>query len=294
MATVGGGRRATAGGRGGKVARGTGKAAAAPRVVDPWLALLAGAGVLLSGYLVATRALHAPLYCPAGSGCDIVQSSRFGALFGIPVSVFGLLFYGFLLALALRRLSHAARWALLLPAASAGVAASAVFVGIQQLAVRATCSLCLLSAFLALGILALALFRRARPAVAASWLWSGAAALAVVAFLAVGYARSAPAPAAAGYAEGLARHLAASGARFYGAYWCPHCQDQKAVFGRAARALPYIECDPRGVAAQPQACAAAGIRAYPTWDIGGKRYEGFLSLEELARLSGYPLPGRGQ
>lgn len=250
--------------------------------------------MLLSGYLVATRAVHAPVYCPAGSGCDIVQSSRYGVLFGVPVSVLGLLFYGFLLALALRPLTHGARWALLLPAASAGVAASAVFVGIQQLAVRATCSLCLLSAFLALGILALALVRRPRAAAAHSWLGSGGAVLAAVAFLAVGYARSAPAPAATGYAEGLARHLAASGARFYGAYWCPHCQDQKAIFGRAARALPYVECDPRGVGAQPQVCAAAGIRAYPTWDIGGRRYEGFLSLEELARLSGYPPPGGGK
>ncbi|MDR7538249.1 MAG: vitamin K epoxide reductase family protein [Armatimonadota bacterium] len=258
------------------------------------MALLAGTGVLLSGYLVATRALHAPAYCPAGSGCDIVQSSRYGVLFGIPVSVLGLLFYGFLLALALRRLTHVARFALLLPTASAGVAASAVFVGIQQLVVRATCTLCLLSAFLALGILTLALVRRPRPASAGSWLWSGGAALAVVALLAVGYGRSAPGPAVSGYAEGLARHLAASGARFYGAYWCPHCQDQKAIFGRAARALPYIECDPRGVAAQPQACISAGIRAYPTWDIGGKRYEGFLSLDELARLSGYPPPGGGQ
>jgi hypothetical protein len=30
------------------------------------------------------------------------------------------------------------------------------------------------------------------------------------------------------------------------------------------------------------ACEAAGVRAFPTWVIGGKTIEGELSLEELA------------
>ena len=291
---MGRGDRAVARERPGGVARGPGKVPKAPEVVDPWLALLAGAGVLLSGYLVLTKALHAPVYCPAGSGCDIVQSSRFGAVFGVPVSIFGLLFYGALLLLALRRMDAGARWALVFPVASVGVAASAVFIGVQQLAIRVTCSLCLISAFLSLAILLLALFRRPRPATSGTWLWSGAAALAVVVFLAAGYAASAPQPAATTYADGLAKHLAASGVRLYGAYWCPHCKDQKDLFGRAAKSLPYIECDARDPAGQPQVCASAGIRAYPTWDINGKRYEGVLSLQELARLTGYPQPGETQ
>src|SRR3990172_1903791 len=237
VATVGRGDRAVARERPGGVARGAGKVAKAPEVVDPWLALLAGAGALLSGYLVLTKALHAPAYCPPGSGCDIVRASRFGAVFGVPVSIFGLLFYGALLLLALRRMDAGARWALVFPVASVGVAASAVFIGVQQLAIRATCSLCLISAFLSLAILLLALFRRQRPAATGTWLWSGAAALAGGGFLAAGYAASAPQPAATTYADGLAKHLAASGGRLYGAYWCPHCQDQKELFGRAAKAL---------------------------------------------------------
>ena len=31
----------------------------------------------------------------------------------------------------------------------------------------------------------------------------------------------------------------------------------------------------------------ADVRAYPTWMIGGKRYEGVMSLERLAELSGF-------
>ncbi|MEK7133297.1 MAG: hypothetical protein AAB771_01260, partial [Patescibacteria group bacterium] len=28
------------------------------------------------------------------------------------------------------------------------------------------------------------------------------------------------------------------GAVFYGAFWCPHCQNQKAMFGKSAKLLP--------------------------------------------------------
>ena len=113
------------------------------------------------------------------------------------------------------------------------------------------------------------------------------ATLAAVGFLLIGYGASAPQVAANDYATGLAKHLSASRAKFYGAYWCPHCADQKAMFGPAAALLPYIECDPRSPVGRPQVCAAAGVKAYPTWEIKGQRYEGVLSLDELARLSAY-------
>jgi hypothetical protein len=51
--------------------------------------------------------------------------------------------------------------------------------------------------------------------------------------------------------------------------------------------LPYVECDPRGVGAQPARCDQAGVRKYPTWMIGGQRYEGVMSVDDLARASGF-------
>ena len=45
----------------------------------------------------------------------------------------------------------------------------------------------------------------------------------------------------------LARRLRAAGARFYGAFWCSHCFEQKVAFGAAAaKELPYVECYPDG------------------------------------------------
>jgi hypothetical protein len=49
-----------------------------------------------------------------------------------------------------------------------------------------------------------------------------------------------------------------------------------------------VECDARSIGARPDLCNALGVRAYPTWIIGNQRLEGVLTLEELARLSGFP------
>ncbi|MEM7758314.1 MAG: vitamin K epoxide reductase family protein [Cyanobacteria bacterium P01_A01_bin.40] len=86
----------------------------------------------------------------------------------------------------------------------------------------------------------------------------------------------------------LAKYLTATGAKKYGAFWCPHCFEQKQLFGQVAfDEINYIECDPQGEDPQREACLAAGIQSFPTWEIDGKFYPGTKTLAELAELSGY-------
>ena len=86
----------------------------------------------------------------------------------------------------------------------------------------------------------------------------------------------------------LAEHLTKVGAVKYGAYWCPHCYDQKLLFGKKAfDKVNYVECAKDGVNPQTQACVEARVRAFPTWVINGKVYEGTQSLEKLAELTDY-------
>lgn len=89
------------------------------------------------------------------------------------------------------------------------------------------------------------------------------------------------------YEQQLATHLRQTNAKFYGAYWCPYCADQKAMFGKAAVELPYVECDPQGENPQPDLCDAKQIAVYPTWEIKGELYPGLRSLLQLAALSDY-------
>lgn len=89
----------------------------------------------------------------------------------------------------------------------------------------------------------------------------------------------------------LARHLTQVGAKEYIAWWCPHCHEQKQLFGKQAYSeINHIECDPDGKDARPDLCQAASLESYPSWEINGKLYPGVKSLEELSELSGYKGP----
>ena len=78
-----------------------------------------------------------------------------------------------------------------------------------------------------------------------------------------------------------------SGATIYGAYWCPHCQAQKALFGKSVKLLPYVECSKPDGQSQTQICEDKKITGYPTWEFAdGSRESGELSLATLATKTG--------
>jgi hypothetical protein len=97
-------------------------------------------------------------------------------------------------------------------------------------------------------------------------------------------------PQAPGKLDEFAQCLDASGAKFYGAFWCPHCQDQKTDFGSSKKYLPYIECsNPDNT--QTQICIDKKIEGYPTWIFkDGSILNGRLSLETLAEKTQCVLP----
>jgi thiol-disulfide isomerase/thioredoxin len=68
-----------------------------------------------------------------------------------------------------------------------------------------------------------------------------------------------------GQYDAFAQCLEEEGAVFYGAFWCPNCQDQKEDFGNSEKKLPYVECSTPSGKDQTQECSDIGIEAYPTW-----------------------------
>ena len=90
--------------------------------------------------------------------------------------------------------------------------------------------------------------------------------------------------------DGFAQCLKASGAEFYGAFWCPHCQEQKAEFGTSAEYLPYVECS-NADNTQTQICIDKKIEGYPTWIFkDGTSLSGKQTLETLAQNTQRVLP----
>lgn len=97
-------------------------------------------------------------------------------------------------------------------------------------------------------------------------------------------------PGKPGKLDGLATCIKDSGALFYGAFWCPHCQNQKAMFGSSAKLLPYIECSTPNGQGQLEICTSAGVTGYPTWKIGTTTITGEQEPAKLAELTNCPLP----
>lgn len=91
--------------------------------------------------------------------------------------------------------------------------------------------------------------------------------------------------------DNFAQCISDSGTKMYGAYWCPHCQEQKKLFGSSWDNVAYVECATPGSNQQTSACNAAGIKSYPTWIFGdGKQISGVLALEQLGTFTNCQLP----
>jgi hypothetical protein len=94
----------------------------------------------------------------------------------------------------------------------------------------------------------------------------------------------------AGEMDQFAKCISKSGARYYGAHWCPVCAKQNAIFGDAWKKLPYIECSKRGSRERLARCE--NVPGFPFWvfeDGGG--YAGLLSVPLLAEFTHCPRPG---
>jgi hypothetical protein len=92
--------------------------------------------------------------------------------------------------------------------------------------------------------------------------------------------------------DAFARCLNDRGVKMYGAWWCPHCIEQKEKFEASFQYVPYIECGIKGdTHGQSQVCKDENVKHYPTWQFPptGERVERIFSLEELSDRTGCAL-----
>jgi hypothetical protein len=81
----------------------------------------------------------------------------------------------------------------------------------------------------------------------------------------------------------FAQCLTEKGAKMYGAWWCPHCNNQKKTFGDAWHYVTYVECSTQD-GKETDDCKAAGITGYPTWRFSdGTELQGEATFEQLSQ-----------
>jgi hypothetical protein len=197
------------------------------------------------------------------------------------------------------RLASPSSWGLLL--LSTGMAVfSLVLMGVMVLKIQAFCFFCVLSAVLSLALFVLSLISGEWPD-RGQLLFRLVLVVLVVGLAGLGWAAAVDRPAGELGGRGvppavtststpeaiaLADHLTTTGAVMYSAWWCPHCNDQKQLFGKEATSrLTIVECAADGRDSQTERCASKGIQGFPSWEIGGKLDSGVKSLQKLAELS---------
>ncbi len=126
-----------------------------PRTLALSMLLLSFIGIADAAYLTQSAYTGTPLSCDLGAGldgCNVVAQSPYSHLFGVPLALYGVLFYGaffFLAALYLwireRRIALA-----LYVLGIAGLLSSLLFIGMQLMLIKAVCLYCFGSALVSL------------------------------------------------------------------------------------------------------------------------------------------------
>lgn len=286
----------------------------------PIIAAIAAVGAAGTGYLTVTKLMNSTAACAAG--CDRVLNSEWATIFGLPLTLFGFLAYASMLVLAAapllingekdteqRTKVEGWTWPLLFVGATGMMVFSGFLMYILATDIKAVCPYCIASALMTTSMFFLVVLGR-RWIDRGQLLFSGVI-IAMVALVStfgvyaangqIGTGGTQVAEEGAGPAittpsgeaeVALANYLTEVDAKMYGAYWCPHCHDQKQLFGQdAAGKIPYVECAPDGKNSQTALCQSIPeITGFPTWEVNGQFLSGAQSLQALADAAGYSGP----
>ncbi len=287
----------------------------------PLIGAIAAIGAAGTGYLTVTKLMQKTAACAAG--CDKVLNSEWAEIVGQPLTLFGCLAYLSMLVLAVapllvngeknkeqRAKLEDLTWPLLFVGATGMMIFSGFLIFVLVTDIKAVCPYCIASALMSTTMFLLTVLGRRRDDLG-QLLFNGVIVAIVTLVGTFGiYAvpggplssgtqaaevegAGPPITTSSGEAEiALANHLTEVDAKMYGAYWCPHCHDQKQLFGKQAVAkMPYIECAPDGQNSQTALCQSIPeVEGFPTWEVKGEFLSGTQSLETLVLASGYEGP----
>lgn len=126
----------------------------AARPLSKWFVIsiltLSIIGIVDSVYLAVKHYTHSDINCSIFSDCDVVTTSVYSIILGIPVALLGVIFYGLIFILVLMFSKSGNRRSLISLSTVSGIGflASMWFVYVQAFILNAFCFYCLISALL--------------------------------------------------------------------------------------------------------------------------------------------------
>ena len=260
-----------------------------PRILILVLSLV-GFGIM--AYLTYIHYANAQSFCDLSEtiSCDVVTTSIYSEIFGFPISILGLGYFGltFLLTVFYRKKAF---YQLLFLLTLFVLIPSYYFTALEAFVIKAFCILCETSKILMLATLVISfvamkekfsvVLRIAIPVIIAGLVAAG-----VTYFAQTGNVVKRDYTA-------FVQALNQEGVVYYKSVKCNNCKRQEKLFGEAIKKLNSVECHPEGVNPQPELCLKKGIKKTPTFLIeeGGvevKRLEGLQPLEDLAKWAQVP------
>ena len=285
------------------------------------IAILSTIGIADTGSITLKNwGLFNSLSCPGvNKGCEAVLNSPWGTLikndqFNIPLSFAGLLTYSTILFIVLilslkfitpKQKIYKNFWWLLYLISCGSSVFSILLICIMIIKIKSFCFFCLLSAILSFSIFILTIigarfdnretmFYRglivAFVVLMGGLIWSNQVDPSRANEINLSNERVSPAITTVSSKEKInfAKFLNENNIVMYSAYWCPHCHDQKQLFGKkAVENLKIVECAKDGKNNNYKLCQEKGIEGFPSWEIDNEIYSGTVSLNELANMTNY-------
>ena len=285
------------------------------------IAILSTIGIVDTGSITLKNwGLFNSLSCPGvNKGCEAVLNSPWGTLikndqYDIPLSFAGLLTYSTILLIVLilslkiispKQKIYKSFWWLLYLISCGSSVFSILLISIMIIKIKSFCFFCLLSAILSFSIFILSIigarfenretmFYRgliiAFTVLIGGLIWSNQVDPARANEINLPKENISPPITTVSSIEKInfAKFLNDNNIVMYSAYWCPHCNDQKQLFGKkAVEELIIVECAKDGKNNQYNLCQEKGIEGFPSWEINNEIYSGTMSLNELAEMTNY-------
>lgn len=253
------------------------------------LAALAGLGIMI--YLTYIHYASAQSFCDLSAevSCDVVTTSIYSEIFGLPVSILGLGYFGLLLVLSLwKKESKIYQNIFLL---TAFVLVPSLYLTLTEiLFIHSFCILCesskaimfivLITTFIGTRGQIKNLGRTIAPILIAGLVVAG-----ITFFVQNGTTVSAD-------YSGLAQYMNDEGWVYYKSYTCSNCRRQEKLFGDAYKLLNSVECHPDGPGGDPQLCLDKEIDKTPTFILEKDGQEvmrlvGVQKIDELKSITNY-------
>ena len=253
-------------------------------------------GFLTSLYLVQNH------YVPPTEGalcdfsefvsCSLVNTSTYSILLGVPVAIFGTLWFLFLFLMALQSLKSSKKeLSLLLLGWNVLGLLFVIYLVIAEIILQAICPLCTVVHVIILItlVLSILLYKKQKVKLPIKKLKPWIVWIIIINLIPL-ILFSIPAGEQEDYTE-LAKCITEKGVNMYGSFKCGICAKTRTMFGDAFQHINEIECHPQGDDSKWELCQEKEISGTPTWILEPeekelKRQTGFLSIDNLKEFSG--------